>query len=48
VNYCSKTITVKNVTLDHNKAKSNNVPKEYIIPPGEIVDYEVDYEDEAK
>lgn len=54
VNYTSHNITVKRV-LDkgqgENSSSSSNsslVPKQYEIFPGEQVDYEVDYEEEAR
>ncbi|CDW82625.1 ph domain containing protein [Stylonychia lemnae] len=49
VNYSAKSIVVKRVfSSDLNKRKKSNIPKEYSLMPGEQVDYEVDYEEEAK
>jgi hypothetical protein len=42
VNYSSRIIFVRSVYLIENKQK------EYIIPPGESVEYEVDYEEEVR
>jgi hypothetical protein len=44
VNYSSRVITIKSVF----EVGGGHIPKEYIIQPGESVDYEVDYEEEAK
>lgn len=43
VNYSSRTIRVRSVFYTNG-----NKLKEYVIPPGEKVDYEVDYEEEVK
>lgn len=43
VNYSSRVIFVRNVFYTNGDRL-----KEYIIPPGEKLDYEVDYEEEVK
>ncbi len=42
VNYSSRIIFVRSVYYIENKQR------EYIIPPGESAEYEVDYEEEVK
>lgn len=41
-------MNVKSVTLDSNRTRNSNIPREYHINPGQTIDYEVDYEEEAK
>ena len=43
VNYSSRVIFVRNVFYTNGDRL-----KEFIIPPGEKLDYEVDYEEEVK
>lgn len=41
-------MVIKGVFADQQRFKISNIPKEYVIKPGESVDYEVDYEEEVK
>ena len=42
-------MTIKNAFFKEVSKNSNsNIPKEYVILPGDSADYEVDYEEEAK
>lgn len=47
VNYTTKTVRVKRL-VDRNNDGPYHIPKEYVIKPGEQIDYEVDYEEEAR
>lgn len=48
VNLTTRLITVKRNKSSQDDNQNSYIPKEYVIIPGDSVDYEVDYEEESR